>query len=128
MIKTESCPCGSEQLYSTCCEPIIKGNRKAQSAVELMKSRYSAYVHGEVDYIIQSTAKSQRKYYSKKDILNWAKESNWLKLEIVQFTNDTVEFKAHYQDKKKLVIIHHEFSTFIFEKETWYFLEGESLS
>lgn len=124
----EICTCGSNEKYAVCCQPIIKGERKAKSALELMKSRYSAYVHCEVDYIIQSTAESQRKYYSKKDILNWAKESNWIKLEIVRFTNDTVEFKAHYQDKDNNSIIHHEFSTFILEDDIWYFLEGESIN
>lgn len=121
------CPCGSNELYAVCCQPIIKGERKALSALELMKSRYSAYVYCEVDYIIQSTAKSQRKFYSKKEILNWAQESTWQKLEIVHFSKDTVEFKAHYQDQNMNPIIHHEFSKFINENETWYFLEGESL-
>jgi SEC-C motif-containing protein len=124
----DTCPCGSNAFYSICCQPIIKGERNAISALELMKSRYSAYVHCEANYIIESTAKSQRKMHSRKDILIWAKESIWVKLEIVHFTKDTVEFKAHYQDKNKLVVIHHEFSTFIKENEIWYFFEGESIA
>lgn len=120
----ENCPCGSDLKYSTCCEPIIKGERNAQSALELMKSRYSAYVKCEIDYIIQSTAASERSSYSKNDILKWAQESIWLKLEIIDFTVNTVEFKAFYHNSKGKLEIHHEFSTFVFKDDKWYFLEG----
>lgn len=126
MMEEENCPCGSDLKYSTCCEPIIKGESNAQSALELMKSRYSAYVKCEIDYIIQSTAASERPSYSKNDILKWAKESNWIKLEIIDFTVNTVEFKAFYHNSKGKLEIHHEFSTFVFEDDTWYFLEGSS--
>ncbi len=119
-----NCPCGSDALYEVCCMPIIKGDRLANSALELMKSRYSAYVACEVDYIIQSTAPWQRKYYSKNDILAWAKESNWIKLEIIHYTINTVEFKAYYHNSKGRLEIHHELSTFLFDNGTWYFLEG----
>lgn len=125
MIDKENCPCGSDLKYSTCCEPIIKGERKAQSALELMKSRYSAYVKCEIDYIIQSTAASERPFYLKSDILKWAQESTWLKLEIIDFTFNTVEFKAYYRNSKGKLEIHHEFSTFIFENDSWFFFEGK---
>ena len=124
----EICPCGSNELYIECCQPIIKGDKKAKSALQLMKSRYSAYVHCEVDYIVKSTEASQRKYYPKKDLLKWAKESQWLKLEIIEFTSDTVEFKAFYNNSAGQLEIHHEFSTFVSENETWYFVQGEALN
>ena len=127
MIENENCPCGSDLGYVTCCEPLIKGDRKAQSALELMKSRYSAYVKCEIDYIIESTALSERHFYSKKDIFKWAKESIWLKLEIIDFTINTVEFKAYYYNSKRKLEIHHEFSTFLLENDTWYFVEGVHL-
>ncbi len=125
-MEEENCPCGSKVQYASCCGPIIKGKRKAQSALELMKSRYSAYVKCEIDFIIESTEASERPSYSKKDILKWAKESNWIKLEIIDFTINTVEFKAFYHNSKGKLEIHHEFSTFVFEDDTWYFLEGSS--
>ena len=124
MIENENCPCGSDLGYVTCCEPLIKGDRKAQSALELMKSRYSAYVTCEIDYIIESTTLSERHFYSKKDILKWAKESTWLKLEIIDYSVNTVEFKAYYHNSKGKLEIHHEFSTFLLENDTWYFVEG----
>ena len=48
-----SCPCGSGKNYSDCCEKIIKGT-PAETPEALMRARYSAYVKGEIDFIINS--------------------------------------------------------------------------
>ena len=40
---TDICPCGSNVAYNECCLPLIKGDRLALTAEELMRSRYSAY-------------------------------------------------------------------------------------
>ena len=37
------CPCGSEKIYTECCEPLIKGDRVAETAEALMRSRYTAH-------------------------------------------------------------------------------------
>ena len=52
------CPCCSGKEYSECCEPIIKGTRKAATPAELMRSRYSAYAKAEIDHIEWSTLSS----------------------------------------------------------------------
>lgn len=87
-----------------------------------MRSRYSAYVHCNIDYLVETTHPSQRKYYRRKDIQKWASESEWLKLEVIAFTENTVEFKAFYRDKRALLQVHHEKSEFHFENGKWYFL------
>mgnify|MGYP003342658194 CR=1 FL=1 len=46
------CPCCSGKSYESCCAPVIRGQRKAASAEELMRSRYSAYALGEIDWVI----------------------------------------------------------------------------
>ncbi len=45
----ETCPCGLEKTYSECCEPLINGTRKAETAEELMRARYTAYSRAEID-------------------------------------------------------------------------------
>ena len=45
------CPCCSGKPFAECCEPVIAGARKATSAEELMRSRYSAYATGAIDWI-----------------------------------------------------------------------------
>lgn len=49
-----TCPCGSGLPYTECCEPFHKGE-VAQTPEILMRSRYSAYAKGLIDYIIDTT-------------------------------------------------------------------------
>ena len=90
-----------------------------------MKSRYSAYATHQVDYLYDTTEVSQRKYYSKADILNWATANEWQKLEIISFKENTVEFKAYFLDENKQNQIHYEFSTFVKENNSWFYVDGK---
>ena len=47
----EPCPCGSEKEYAECCQPLIKGERSADTAEALMRSRYTAYALQDIDYL-----------------------------------------------------------------------------
>ena len=47
------CPCGGF-LYSSCCAPLHRGECQAATAEQLMRSRYSAYALGEVEYLLQT--------------------------------------------------------------------------
>jgi SEC-C motif-containing protein len=44
------CPCGSGERYSNCCRRWHRGE-EPPDAVTLMRSRYSAYALGEVEYL-----------------------------------------------------------------------------
>jgi SEC-C motif-containing protein len=120
----KTCFCGSDQPYSRCCGPIIKGTVKATSAEKLMRSRYSAYVMVAVDYLFDTTHSSRRAGLFKKDIEQWAKTNNWQKLEVLHADTFTVEFKAYYTDRKGKKQVHHEKSTFVFENDSWYYVEA----
>lgn len=48
------CPCHSGKKYKQCCQPYHKGILPA-NAMLLMRSRYSAYALGLVEYIISTT-------------------------------------------------------------------------
>ena len=50
----DKCPCGSNIKYKKCCALFHKG-KLPKTALELMKSRYSAYVVKDVKYIINTT-------------------------------------------------------------------------
>lgn len=120
----KTCFCGSDQPYSRCCGPIIKGAASAVSAEKLMRSRYSAYVMAEVDYLFETTHVSKRAALIKKDIAQWSKSNSWQKLEIVTADTFSVEFKAYFKDRSGKNQIHHEKSTFVFENGSWYYLDG----
>ena len=126
-----SCPCGSV-LYSQCCQPLHIGKTKAQSAEQLMRSRYSAFAKYEIDYIVKTTALGQQQALGVKAIADWSKANQWLKLEIVKAqekldkNHAQVEFKAHYVDQNshtQQVEIHHEISHFVRHENEWYFLD-----
>lgn len=118
------CYCGLEKIFQDCCEPIIKGIQKAPTAESLMRSRYSAYATHQADYLLESTHISERKYYSRSEILLWATSNKWLQLEILKSTETTVEFKAYFLDSKLQKQIHHELSTFKLENGSWFYVDG----
>ena len=124
MSNSAPCFCGSALTFHDCCQRFINGTDKTPTALSLMKSRYSAYASHQVDYLWETTHHSQRKYYSKADILNWATANDWQKLEIITATENTVEFKAYYLDANKESQVHYEFSTFILENGSWFYVDG----
>lgn len=128
-----SCPCGYEVEYEKCCGPLHSGSEKAKSAEQLMRARYAAFAKHEVDYIVATQDKGSRDELNKQEIETWSKESDWKKLDIVDTvdgqpgdTNGIVEFKATYVVGDKEVV-HHERSSFIFEDDAWFFVEGDVL-
>ena len=97
-----------------------------------MRSRFSAYASGAVEYILRSTHPSVRKFHDAASIENWAKTNRWQKLEIVsktegeaKDTQGTVEFKAYYLDAGDQPQTHHEKSNFRKELGKWFFVDGK---
>jgi SEC-C motif-containing protein len=121
----KGCYCKSGKDFSVCCEVIISGEIARTSAETCMRSRYSAYCIKNIDYIIESTFPSQRKFYPKKSLVSWANSVSWLKLEIVSASENLVEFKAYFKEGSSEIQIHHEKSLFKEENGIWYFYEGE---
>ncbi len=118
------CYCGNHLPFEDCCQLFINGLKKPLTAEALMRSRYSAYATGNADYLVATTHPSTRKLHEKKDILAWSKSNHWLKLEIVNTTENTVTFKAYYQDSRKQELVHFEKSYFVFENGNWFYVDG----
>ena len=129
----DTCPCGSNIAYDECCRPLILGERQAETAEQLMRARYSAYVMKEIDYLRESLHPDHRSDFNEKSTRTWAENADWQKLDILKTagggpedTEGKVEFMAIFTEKgaKKE---HHEISTFRKEAETWYLVSGETL-
>jgi SEC-C motif-containing protein len=127
------CPCGATQAYETCCEAIIKGQKPAETAEQLMRSRYSAYVMKEIDYLRTSLHPDQRADFNEKTTRAWAEGAEWHGLEITGSTGGgpdesegRVEFSVSYTEKgvKK---DYRERATFSKKDGTWYLVSGEPL-
>lgn len=120
-----NCYCGNSIPFQDCCEPYIKGIANAPTAEKLMRSRYSAFATGAADYLVNTTHISKRRFHNKKDILAWSQANKWLKLEVLASTETTVTFKAYYLDENLKAQVHYEHSTFKFENNKWFYVDGE---
>ncbi|NNG00762.1 MAG: YchJ family protein [Desulfobacteraceae bacterium] len=127
----ETCPCGSGNPYSDCCEPLIEDPKKAQTAEILMRSRYTAFVKKEFDHIHETTHATKREEYSTDGGASWTKNFEWMGLEIVRAENGgpedttgTVEFIARYR-KDGSRFQHHEVAEFSKEDDQWFFKDGQ---
>jgi len=121
----KNCPCGTGLLYKDCCEPYHLKVKTAATAEALMRSRYSAFVVADGDYLFETTHLSKRKRNSKVDYQKSAKGIKWLKLEIVSAEFDKVEFKAFYLNNKFGTEVLHEKSNFKLENNKWYYVDGQ---
>lgn len=118
------CPCGSEYTVEQCCMPLLKGKQQPATAEALMRSRYTAYVLADANYLLDTTHPRMRHLYSKKSILQWAKENQWLRLEIESATELEVVFRAYFKDSSGQEHQHYEHSTFAQLGEKLYYVSG----
>lgn len=123
-----SCPCGNNKTYTDCCQQIHLDQKKALSAEMLMRSRYSAFVKHNIDFLYHTFHPSTRRFQNKKEIEQWALENKWMQLEILNSTANTVEFKAHYLDENLETQVHHEKSNFKEMQGLWYYVDGKIMS
>ena len=124
----QTCPCASGQLLSECCERLHAG-APAPSAEALMRSRYSAYVLGRIDYLIATTLPVQQSGIDRSAIEEWSLQSKWLGLTILgsepatdPFGHARVTFSARWEDAEGLHE-HQECSVFVQRNGRWLFID-----
>ena len=118
------CICGLNKNFEDCCGAIISHKREAESPEELMRSRYSAYVNADARYLLLSTTKENQYADDVELIEDFCTQVDWLKLDVLNAINDTVEFKAYYKDATGIKVLH-EKSNFIKEDGVWKYADGE---
>ncbi len=120
------CPCDSGQPYADCCGPWHTGlldGLHAPTPDALMRSRYSAYVLGLIDYLLAtwhpSTSPGELELAPLK----------WLGLEVrhAEQSGDAgvVEFVARWRDASGAQRLH-EISRFVREQGRWYYIDGQT--
>ncbi len=117
------CPCGSGALYQDCCEPYHL-SLSAPNAEKLMRSRYSAYVLGLEEYLLNTWHPNTRP-----QALNLKQDrTQWLGLEVKRFDpNDEqaiVEFIARYKINGKAGKMQ-ETSRFKRIATRWFYVDGD---
>ena len=127
----QACPCASGETYTNCCQLLHQGKTKAQTAAQLMRSRYSAYTFKLIDYLVKTTHPDKRPENLRQEISDWANRVEFYRLEIISTwqglatdKSGKVEFIAHFllQDKEQLLC---EISRFKRYRKDWVYLDGE---
>jgi SEC-C motif domain protein len=119
------CPCESGQTYVQCCGPWHQGLAQGVSAPTpeaLMRSRYSAYVLGLVDYLLATWHPSTGPGELELSPLKWL----GLEVRHAQASGDAgvVEFVARCRDGGRPQRLH-EISRFVREGGRWYYIDGQ---
>ncbi len=124
------CPCGSGRPFRFCCEPAIEGQKPAATAEALMRSRYTAFAMGFVDYLLDTTAAEKISPDDAAIIAEQVKYTNWLGLEIIRTNKGrqgdrvgTVEFRATFEADNQRGVLH-ETSNFRQENGCWLYVDG----
>ena len=122
---SHTCICGSGQGYETCCGKYISNKEYPSTPEQLMRSRYSAYVLKNEDYLLKSWNESTRP-----DTLDLSSATTqWKKLKIISITENTVHFVAFFSDiinAKESDFYLIENSEFI-KADKWYYSKGIEL-
>jgi SEC-C motif domain protein len=126
---TATCPCGSGDALDGCCGLALDGV-PAATALALMRSRYTAYVRGAIDYLIETHDPSTRAALDRAAIASWSRETEWLGLEIVDTVrggpddeDGVVEFIARGRTRGA-AFAQRERSRFRRHDGRWYYVDG----
>ncbi len=126
MKDNDFCPCGSNAHYSSCCKLLLDGEKNAETAEMLMRSRYTAYVVKDIEYLLRTWHLSNRP-----DEIDPSSIPDWVGLTIVRTEEGQVddlggivEFKAQAQDGQQSWQLH-EVSSFVKDEGQWYYVDGD---
>jgi SEC-C motif domain protein len=131
-LNSMNCPCTSGKQYLECCGIYHQGKDRPPTAEALMRSRYSAYAVGEIEYLLKTIPLLERKHFDLKAAKQWSSESEWTGLEILSTkessdgTKATIEFKARFKVQEE----EHEHAERAYFQKTqgrWFFLDGKIL-
>lgn len=134
------CPCQSNRAYSDCCEPYLNGSALAPTAEALMRSRYTAFSRGKIDYLIATRHPKTRQTDSRRSLRQSLQQTQWVGLTVLKTQQGqlhdnagVVEFVAKYRDLQAVGLAAaevkqlHERSRFVKEGGQWFYVDGDSL-
>ncbi len=127
----QTCPCGTNLAFNSCCSPYLSGIALAPTAEALMRSRYTAFSLGAIDYLIDTLAPERRGPNEASMLAQELRTTEWIKLEIQGIQAGTendaegqVEFNAYFKAADASGCLH-ERSNFRKDNDRWYYVDGE---
>lgn len=129
-----TCPCGKGESIESCCGPYLSGEQIPDTAEALMRSRYSAFATGNVDYILATHDPDKSSEVDRSGTEAWAKNSEWLGFELVSAEKGlpgddagVIEFVAKYK-LKGVTMAHRERAIFRKHRDRWVFVDGQMVN
>jgi SEC-C motif domain protein len=126
----EKCYCGATLDYSQCCQPFHDGAHLPASAEALMRSRYSAFVVENIQYIKDTMTGEMLDGFSYDDTLAYAKSVDWQRLKVLAAADEDptatsawVEFEVYYR-LNGLDKCLYEYSLFQRTDERWFYVDS----
>ena len=120
----KKCICTNDKKYEECCGKFIDKKQDAKTALELMRSRYTAYVLRDGQYLYDTCSHNLKNIEDIKAIQE--QDIEWIGLKIEAFTHDEVTFMAYYRDNNKIEVMK-EHSFFVLEDGKLRYDSGEML-
>ncbi|MCB1072726.1 MAG: hypothetical protein H7A41_00500 [Chlamydiales bacterium] len=121
------CPCGSDKSFSSCCGPYLEGKQDPPTPEALMRSRYTAYTQGNLDYIEKTMRGEALERFSRSESENNTQDVEWLKLDVLfseeEGDKGTVQFIATFRVAGEEHFMH-EISSFEKVDGKWYYTKG----
>ena len=131
-----TCPCHSGLDYMECCQSYHTGKELPESALCLMRSRYSAFAKRLASYLIETTHVDNPAYLANKEtwekqVLEFCTKTEFLGLKIEEVlegeASSFITFHAHLsQAGKEFFLI--EKSHFIKDQDQWLYYSGKILN
>lgn len=90
------CPCGRKRTFETCCGPLLAGAALPETAVDLMRSRFTAYGEAAVPYLVETTAPEMRGGLEPADLAAYCRDLRLVALRIVETEDGGAEDETGY--------------------------------
>ncbi|WP_108125111.1 YchJ family protein [Saccharospirillum mangrovi] len=114
-----ACPCGRPADYLQCCGRYLEQGATVPDCETLMRSRYTAFVRKDLNYLLNSWHPTTRPDLQAGDL----EGTVWLGLEVLRaktgFKKGFVEFRARYRDDNGVEQELHDISRFAQHKKRW---------
>ena len=126
-VSGSGCPCGSGVLYGACCRPLLRSQVEAPTAESLMRSRYTAYVRRDSEYVLRTWHATTRP----EDTDPAGDDAAWRGLEVLNVVDGRahddagiVSFAAHFEEPSGAIGTLRETSRFVREDGLWFYVDG----
>ena len=120
---TAPCPCGSGKTFGECCEPVLLQQRRAETAEELMRSRFTAHAVGDGLHLHRTDLETVKQPFNEDEL---GEGPQWTRLVINAHETGVkpdlafVDFTAFYRVEGGEAPLH-EKSEFVRVKGEWFY-------